>query len=57
MSAWEGRCAEVRRWFANHPEISGAGRINYQFVNAYTGGEHGDAHPVVFILSIDLGSH
>jgi hypothetical protein len=40
-----------------HYEISGAGRINYQFVNAYTSGEHGDPHPVVFILSIDLGSH
>lgn len=40
-----------------HYEISGAGRINYQSVNAYTGGEHGDPHSVVFILSIDLSSH
>ena len=40
-----------------HDEISGAGRIDYQYVNDYTGGEHGDAHPVVFILTIDLSSH
>ncbi len=40
-----------------HYEISGAGRINYQYHDAYTGGVRGDPHPVVFILSIDLGSH
>lgn len=40
-----------------HYEISGAGRIDYQFVNDYTDGAHGDPHPVVFILSIDLSSH
>ncbi len=40
-----------------HYEISGAGRIDYQFVNDYVDGAHGDPHPVVFVLSIDLGSH
>lgn len=40
-----------------HYEISGAGRINYQFVREYRGGASGDPHPVVFILTIDLGSH
>lgn len=40
-----------------HYEISGAGRIDYQYVNQYTGGAHGDPHPVVFILTIDLSSH
>jgi len=38
-------------------EISGAGRIDYQFNDAYTGGTVGDPHPVVFILSINLSSH
>ena len=40
-----------------HYEISGAGRIDYQYANEYTGGAHGDPHPVVFILTIDLSSH
>lgn len=40
-----------------HYEISGAGRINYQFNNVYTGGADGDPHPVVRILSINHGSH
>jgi hypothetical protein len=40
-----------------HYEISGAGRINYQYVNEYREGARGDAHRVVFILTIDLGSH
>ena len=40
-----------------HYEISGAGRINYQYVNAYADGRSGDPHPVVFILTIELGSH
>ncbi len=40
-----------------HYEISGAGRIDYQFNDAYTGGTAGDPHPVVFILSINLSSH
>lgn len=40
-----------------HYEISGAGRINYQFNDAYAGGSQGDPHPVVRILTIDLSSH
>ena len=40
-----------------HYEISGAGRIDYQYVNEFTGGKLSDAHPVVFILTIDLSSH
>ena len=40
-----------------HYEISGASRIDYQYANEFTGGAHGDAHPVVFILTIDLSSH
>lgn len=39
-----------------HYEISGAGRIDYEFNDAYVG-LHGDPHPVVRILSIDLSSH
>lgn len=39
-----------------HYEITGAGRINYQF-NDYYQGPKGDLHPVVVILTIDLGSH
>ncbi|MGH3931798.1 MAG: hypothetical protein ACRDTF_17695 [Pseudonocardiaceae bacterium] len=40
-----------------HYEINGAGRIAYQFNDAYPGGTTGDPHPVVFILSINLSSH
>jgi hypothetical protein len=40
-----------------HYEISGAGRINYQFHDAFAGGAHGDPHPVVYVLIIDLSSH
>jgi hypothetical protein len=40
-----------------HYEISGAGRIDYQYNNAFIVGEQGDAHAIVFILTIDLGSH
>lgn len=39
-----------------HYEISGAGRVNYQYNPAFTGAR-GDAHPVVFILTINLSSH
>jgi hypothetical protein len=39
-----------------HYEISGAGRINYQFNDAYIG-RHGDPHSVVWILTIDHSSH
>jgi len=40
-----------------HYEISGAGRIDYQFNPAFTGGEFKDAHGVVFILTVAFGSH
>lgn len=40
-----------------HYEISGAGRIDYQFNDAYVDGVFHDPHPVVFILTIDLSSH
>jgi hypothetical protein len=40
-----------------HYEISGAGRINYQYNDAYTEGAIGDAHRVVVILTIELASH
>jgi len=39
-----------------HYEISGAGRIDYQYVNDYRGARD-DPHSVVFILTIDLSSH
>jgi hypothetical protein len=40
-----------------HYEISGAGRIDFQFNDVYRGGAQGDPHPVVRILTIDLSSH
>ena len=40
-----------------HYEISGAGRIDYQFNPESKEGVRGDPHPVVKILTIDLGSH
>lgn len=40
-----------------HYEISGAGRIDYEYNPAYSGGAQGDAHAVVRILNIALGSH
>jgi hypothetical protein len=40
-----------------HYEISGAGRIDYQYHDAYPDGAHGDPHPVVFIRAINLSSH
>jgi len=39
-----------------HYEISGAGRIDYQYNGEYVG-ERGDPHGVVWILTVDLGSH
>ena len=39
-----------------HYEITGAGRIDYQFNDAYRG-IRGDPHPVVFIRAINLSSH
>jgi hypothetical protein len=38
-------------------ENSGAGRIDYQYHDSYTGGAHHDPHPVVFIRAINLSSH
>jgi hypothetical protein len=40
-----------------HYEISGAGRIDYQYNSASTEGAENDVHGVVKILTIDLGSH
>lgn len=40
-----------------HYEVSGAGRINYQFHNQYKTSKTKDKHAVVFILSIDYSSH
>jgi hypothetical protein len=40
-----------------HYETSGAGRIDYQYNDAFQGGAAGDPHPVVFILTITLASH
>ncbi|MBI4728085.1 MAG: hypothetical protein HY775_01070 [Acidobacteria bacterium] len=39
-----------------HYEISGAGRIDFQYADNYRG-RRGDPHGVVFILAIDLSSH
>jgi hypothetical protein len=38
-------------------EISGAGRLDYQFSDSYRTTPEGDAHPVVFIRAISLTSH
>src|SRR5260370_32645923 len=38
-------------------EITGAGRIDYQFNPAATDGARGDPHGVVKMLAIHLGSH
>lgn len=40
-----------------HYEISGAGRIDYQYASSTSEGDAGDPHSVVKILTIDLGSH
>lgn len=40
-----------------HYEVSSAGRINYQFNNAYKTKPDGDLHPVVFLMTIDYSSH
>lgn len=40
-----------------HYEITGAGRIDYQWNAAYEGGTTGEPHPVVWILTVQLGSH
>lgn len=48
---WEGYSRTI------HYEISGAGRLDYQYCNATTEGAQGDPHAVVKILTIALGSH
>jgi hypothetical protein len=48
---WDGYSRTI------HYEISGAGRINYQYASATAEGDDGDSHAVVKILTIDLGSH
>jgi hypothetical protein len=40
-----------------HYEVSGAGRIDYQFNNEHQTHEGGDKHRVVAILTISYGSH
>ncbi len=40
-----------------HYEITGAGRLDYEYNDAYRGGSKGDPHPVVRILTISLSSH
>lgn len=40
-----------------HYEISGAGRIDYQYASSTGEGDVGDPHAAVKILTIDLGSH
>jgi hypothetical protein len=42
---------------AIHYEITGAGRIDFQYNAATTEGDRGDPHSVVKILTIDLTSH
>ena len=41
----------------HHYEISGAGRIDYQYHNEYADGAKGDPHRVVAIMTISYGSH
>jgi hypothetical protein len=40
-----------------HYEISGAGRVDYQYHDSFAAGAHNDPHPVVFIRAINLSSH
>ena len=42
---------------AYHYEVTGPGRVDYQYHPAFTGGGDGDPHPVAKILRITLGSH
>lgn len=41
----------------HHYEISGAGRVDYQYHNEFREGAKGDSHPVVAILTINYSSH
>jgi hypothetical protein len=38
-------------------EVTGAGRINYQFHPDYSGGAKGDKDHVVMVTGIDTSSH
>jgi len=40
-----------------HYEVSGAGRIDYQYHNAFRTERGGDPHRIVIILTIAYGSH
>ena len=57
--AWPARSSSGVTWPSKtiHYEITGAGRIDYQFNPSATEGPRGDPHGVVKILTIDLGSH
>jgi hypothetical protein len=48
---WEGYSRTI------HYEITGAGRIDYQYCADSQEGSQGDPHGVVKILTIDLSSH
>lgn len=40
-----------------HYEVSGAGRVDYQYEPAHIATPGKDPHPTVFIVGIDYGSH
>ncbi len=40
-----------------HYEVSGAGRIDYQYNEAFSDGRYGDRHAVVLVIAINLSSH
>lgn len=40
-----------------HYEVSSSGRVDYQFNDAFCGGEFVDPHPVVAIMTINYSSH
>lgn len=40
-----------------HYEVTGGGRVDYRYNNQYQVSESGDAHPVVQIVLVALGSH
>ncbi|WP_207455513.1 hypothetical protein [Desertivibrio insolitus] len=41
----------------HHYEVSGAGRVDYQYNNAYSNATGSDSHHVVAILTINYSSH
>ena len=41
----------------HHHEVTGAGRINYQFHPDYEGGAKSEKHAIVKVTSIDMSSH